>query len=101
LAILFRPFGFIAGSIHFFLYFRNVAKELGAEIPGKPLVFLKPTTTYITEGQEIRVRILPFQSFDFERHLMNVIPETRHAHYFDIYIFIPNLNSSIASNKYI
>jgi hypothetical protein len=40
---------------------------------------------------------LAFQSFDFERHLMNVIPETCHAHYFDIYIFIPNLNSSIAT----
>ncbi|CAC5423289.1 FAHD1 [Mytilus coruscus] len=34
--------------------YRNVAKELGAPIPNKPLVFLKPTTTYITEGQDIR-----------------------------------------------
>lgn len=52
-------------SIHFFLHSRNVAKELGAEIPGKPLVFLKPTTTYITEGQEIRVRMYTLSSVSY------------------------------------
>jgi hypothetical protein len=37
----------------------------------RPFGFIAPKT----------LDYLTFQSFDFERHLMKVIPETRHAHY--------------------
>jgi len=31
------------------------AAELGNAVPGKPILFLKPTTAYVTEGQAIKI----------------------------------------------
>lgn len=40
------------------------AKELGNAIPTEPILFLKPTTSYITKGQSIVVSIyLQFGAF--------------------------------------
>jgi len=35
--------------------FADHAKELGNAVPTKPMMFLKPTTSYIVEGQKIRI----------------------------------------------
>jgi len=35
--------------------FAEHAKELGNAIPSKPMMFLKPTTSYIVEGQSIKI----------------------------------------------
>lgn len=36
-------------------YYRDHAIELKNPVPTEPFVFLKPTTSYITEGQHIKV----------------------------------------------
>ena len=38
-------------------YIRAHAAELGNEVPSEPLLFLKPTTSYLKEGGKIIVRI--------------------------------------------
>lgn len=35
--------------------FADHAKELGNAVPSKPMMFLKPTTSYIVEGQNIKI----------------------------------------------
>uniref|UniRef100_A0A0B7BE01 Oxaloacetate tautomerase FAHD1, mitochondrial n=1 Tax=Arion vulgaris TaxID=1028688 RepID=A0A0B7BE01_9EUPU len=35
--------------------YREHAAELGNAVPSKPILFLKPTTAYITEGQAIKI----------------------------------------------
>ncbi|BFY98627.1 hypothetical protein BsWGS_01667 [Bradybaena similaris] len=35
--------------------YRDHAAELGNPVPGKPILFLKPTTAYISEGQTIKI----------------------------------------------
>jgi 2-keto-4-pentenoate hydratase/2-oxohepta-3-ene-1,7-dioic acid hydratase in catechol pathway len=37
------------------LYFRALAAEQNNPIPKSPIVFLKPTTSYIEEGEAIQV----------------------------------------------
>lgn len=39
-------------------FIRAHAAELGNEVPSEPLLFLKPTTSYLKEGGKIIVRIL-------------------------------------------
>lgn len=36
-------------------YFRALAAEQGNPIPERPIVFLKPTTSYIEQGETIKV----------------------------------------------
>lgn len=36
---------------------RSVVAERGVKTPTEPIVFLKPSTSYITQGQEIKVTI--------------------------------------------
>lgn len=43
--------------VPFNFFFRAHAKELGNPVPTKPILFLKPTTAYITQGQAIKVCI--------------------------------------------
>lgn len=38
--------------------FRAHAAELGNPVPQKPILFLKPTSAYITQGQNIRVSLV-------------------------------------------
>lgn len=49
-----------------FLLFSAHAVELGNPVPEKPILFLKPTTAYLSEGQKIKVRYRG-QSFHYQR----------------------------------
>ena len=47
-------------SKHIYIYiyiYRAHASELGNPIPSEPFVFLKPVSSYITQGQDIKVCI--------------------------------------------
>ena len=54
----------------YYLNFSEHAKELGNAVPTEPILFLKPTTSYITKGSKIMVSIFNWCSVrcDF-RHL--------------------------------
>jgi acylpyruvate hydrolase len=38
-------------------FFSEHAKEMGSSVPSEPVVFLKPTTAYLTDGNPILVSI--------------------------------------------
>lgn len=40
---------------HFFLNFRGLVAAQGIQNPEKPILFMKPTSAYISEGQDIKV----------------------------------------------
>lgn len=42
-------------ATHFFLNFRGLVAAQGIQNPEKPILFMKPTTAYISEGQDIKV----------------------------------------------
>lgn len=43
-----------------FLNFRGLVAAQGIQNPEKPILFMKPTSAYISEGQDIKVHF-PFQ----------------------------------------
>ena len=44
-----------SNDVIFFFIFRALAAEQGNPIPERPIIFFKPTTSYIVEGQSILV----------------------------------------------
>lgn len=41
----------------FTIFYRAHAAELGNVVPAEPLLFLKPTTSYVEEGEAVVVRL--------------------------------------------
>lgn len=48
---------------NFSFCFSAHAAELGNTVPTDPVIFLKPTTSYITQGDDIRVCKILFQTY--------------------------------------
>lgn len=55
---IYETTGLAIMSINFHLLFSDHAKELGNSVPDTPLLFLKPSTAYIHEGQKIKVHMM-------------------------------------------
>lgn len=79
---------------------RLTSQELGNEVPkGKPLLFLKPTTSYVRQGSPI-VRPSPCQSLHHEVELGVIIgkggkkisPKDALSHIAGLFFFIPSFS---------
>ncbi len=50
------------------LFFREHAAELNNAVPTKPLLFMKPPSTYISEGCAIEVFLAVFNKINLEKY---------------------------------